>query len=137
VKPLILSAGIIPVFDLAKPRVLLLRAYNYWDFPKGEVDVGEEPRKAALRELQEETGIEKAHFDWGFDFYETEVYSRGKTARYFLARVETKDVILGINPLLGKAEHSEFRWLTFDEARKLLVPRVKSALDWAELRLSE
>jgi bis(5'-nucleosidyl)-tetraphosphatase len=40
-------------------------------------------------------------------------------------------VRLPVSPELGRAEHDEFRWLGFDEARALLVPRVQAALDWA------
>ena len=39
-----LSAGIIVVRHIdAKPNFLLLRAYEYWDFPKGIVEPGEQP----------------------------------------------------------------------------------------------
>jgi bis(5'-nucleosidyl)-tetraphosphatase len=39
------------------------------------------------------------------------------------------------NPLTGVTEHDEFRWVTYDEASRLLVPRVRLVLDWAENRL--
>ena len=40
--PVLLSAGIVPVaLDDGEPRYLLLRAYRYWDFPKGVVEPGE------------------------------------------------------------------------------------------------
>ncbi len=53
----ILSAGVVVVrqFDDGW-RVLLLRAYNYWDFPKGIVEPGEDPLTTARREVREETG---------------------------------------------------------------------------------
>ena len=53
-----LSAGIIVVRHIdAKPNFLLLRAYEYWDFPKGIVEPGEQPLEAALREVEEETTL--------------------------------------------------------------------------------
>ena len=61
-----LSAGIVPVRMIdALPNVLLLRVYRYWDFPKGEVEVGEEPLASAVRELEEETGLVDVEFCWG------------------------------------------------------------------------
>ncbi|MGH8579780.1 MAG: NUDIX domain-containing protein [Gammaproteobacteria bacterium] len=33
----------------------MLRAYNYWDFPKGTVEPAEDPFEAACREVEEET----------------------------------------------------------------------------------
>ena len=65
---------------------LMLRAWHHWDFPKGLMEEGEEPVQAALRELREETGIATTEFEWGERHMDTGPYSRGKTARYFLAR---------------------------------------------------
>ena len=58
------SAGVVVVrrFDGA-PRCLLLRCYGYWDFPKGEVEPGEEPLQTARREVTEETGLRISTFD--------------------------------------------------------------------------
>ncbi len=54
----ILSAGVIVVRLVEQtPQYLLLRAYSYWDFPKGEVEAGEDPLHAAVREVQEETTL--------------------------------------------------------------------------------
>ncbi len=39
--------------------VLILDAYDKWTFPKGHVDSNEDPEEAALREVREETGLEK------------------------------------------------------------------------------
>lgn len=33
---------------------------GYWDFPKGKIDAGEKKKKAALREVEEETGVKDA-----------------------------------------------------------------------------
>ena len=40
-----------------KPHVLLLRVFDYWGFPKGEVEPGEQPFEAAIREVKEETSL--------------------------------------------------------------------------------
>lgn len=112
---------------------LLLRAYDYWDFPKGKPEAGEEPLATAKREVEEESGVTKLDFRWGEVFTETEPYKAGKVARYYLAETKEKDVVLGINPELGRAEHHEFRWMTYEEARALLVPRLQKVIDWAEL----
>ena len=39
-------------------RVLMMFRRNKWDLPKGKVDEGEDTQTAAIREVQEETGIE-------------------------------------------------------------------------------
>ena len=133
----ILSAGVVVVRRVDDAwRVLLLRVYNYWDFPKGTVEPGEEPLATARREVREETTIDDLDFRWGASFVETAPYSKNKVARYFLAATNTVDVKLPVNPQLGVPEHHEYRWLAFDNARKLAVPRVAAVLDWAIDRLS-
>jgi bis(5'-nucleosidyl)-tetraphosphatase len=113
-------------------RFLLLRAFRYWDFPKGLVEAGEHPRAAAVREVAEETGLEALEFRWGDAFCETERYSHGKVARYYVAESPAGDVHLPVSAALGRPEHDEYRWLGYREARALLVGRVQRVLDWAE-----
>jgi 8-oxo-dGTP pyrophosphatase MutT (NUDIX family) len=111
--------------------VLMLRAYRNWDFPKGLQEDGEAPRETAEREVSEETGITGLAFDWGERFIDTGPYNKGKVARYFLARTEQARVEMGIVPELGRAEHHEYRWVTFDEAHDLSAPRVREVVRWA------
>jgi 8-oxo-dGTP pyrophosphatase MutT (NUDIX family) len=110
---------------------LMLRAWHHWDFPKGLMEEGEEPVQAALRELEEETGISTTEFDWGERSMETGPYSRGKTARYYLARTDEEDVVLGPSPDTGEPEHHEWRWVSFDEAYDMASPRVREVVRWA------
>ena len=117
-------------------RVLLLRAYNYWDCPKGVVEPGEDPLMTARREVREETGITELDFRWGDRFIETEPYSKNKVARYYLAATSSDKVTLGINPLLGKPEHHEARWFGFEDASSLLVPRLRRVLDWVRATIA-
>jgi 8-oxo-dGTP pyrophosphatase MutT (NUDIX family) len=127
-----LSAGVVVVRQSAEGwRFLLLRAFNHWDFPKGMVEAGEEPLAAAIREVREESAITDLEFAWGEVCTETGPYSRGKTARYHVARTGTTEVTLPINPELGRAEHSEFRWADYDEAMQLVSPRVRPVVKWA------
>jgi 8-oxo-dGTP pyrophosphatase MutT (NUDIX family) len=127
-----LSAGAVVVRDTAQGmRFLLLRAFNHWDFPKGLVENGEEPRAAAIREVREETTIDDLSFPWGDMHTETGPYSRGKTARYYLARTAATSISLPLNPETGKAEHSEYRWVDYDTALRLVSPRVQPVLRWA------
>lgn len=127
-----LSAGVIVVRRTPQgPRFLLLRSFRYWDFPKGQVETGETPIDAARRETREETGIGELSFDWGDGFFETEPYARGKVARYYLARADAPDVVLGVNPAIGRPEHHEYRWVSAPRANDLLNARLRQALQWA------
>ena len=130
------SYGVIPVRRFPDGyRFLVLRAYANWDFAKGMIDPGEDPLACAERELKEETSLEGAVFRWGEDFAETAPYSHGKIARYFLAEVSEGEVFLPVSEELGKSENDEYRWVTPNEARKLLPARLQPILEWAIRKL--
>ncbi|MNT04199.1 RNA pyrophosphohydrolase [compost metagenome] len=127
-----LSTGIIPILRTeTATKYLLLRSFNYWDFPKGSVEKDENPFEGAQRELEEETGINQVSFPYGEVFVETPPYNHGKVARYYLGEVKSEKVEMGINPELGTPEHQEYRWVTYKEAQKLLGPRLLTVLQWA------
>jgi 8-oxo-dGTP pyrophosphatase MutT (NUDIX family) len=137
-RPTRLSAGVVVVRrDGDDWRYLLLRAFNHWDFPKGMVEEGEEPLDAAVREVREESLIDDLDFAWGDISTQTGPYSGGKVARYYLAETRQVAVTLPFNPLIGRAEHSEYRWVDYDEALQLVSPRVKPVVRWAAQRLSQ
>ncbi len=136
-RPTRLSAGVVVVRDTAEGwRYLLLRAFTHWDFPKGMVEAGEEPLSAAIREVKEETLIEDLDFAWGQEYVETGPYSRGKVARYYLARTSTLEVTLPVIEELGRPEHNEFRWVDEIDALKLVSARVEPIVKWAAARLT-
>lgn len=118
------------------PQVLMLRAFRHWDFPKGLMEAGETPRQAAVREVREETGISDLEFPQDEPFIETGPYNRGKIARYYLARTCQEKVELLPSPETSRPEHTEYRWLSLYQARKLASPRVAGVLDWAEGQLA-
>ena len=113
-------------------RLLVLRAYRNWDFPKGRIEAGEDPLAAAVRETLEETGLTDLAFSWGHVFRETEPYAGGKIARFYIAQTRSERIELPVSPELGRPEHHEWRWTSFNEARELLAPRLRFAVDWAE-----
>ena len=128
-----LSSGIVIVRRTADHwRYLLLRAGHYWDFTKGMVESGEAPLAGAIREAEEETTLTHLAFNWGQEFIETAPYGKNKIARYYLAESRQGDVSLPVSAELGHPEHDEYRWLDYESARPLLVPRVQAILDWAE-----
>lgn len=130
----ILSAGVVILnWQRNHHKYLLLRAYNYWDFPKGMVEPGEKPFDGAIREVQEETTITQLDFRWGHVYRETPPYNHGrKIARYYIAETSTLRIKLPVNPILGRPEHSDYRWVTRSQAWRMLTPRVRAILEWAD-----
>jgi bis(5'-nucleosidyl)-tetraphosphatase len=130
------AAGVVVVKDTpAGPRFLLLRAYRNWDLPKGRLEEGEDSLAAAIREVREETGLADLEFAWGHDFIETEPYAGGKIVRFYVARTRGEGVSLPVNPLLGRAEHHEYRWFPIEAALGVTVPRLQRVLTWAAERI--
>lgn len=129
--PSALSAGVVVVReDDSGWRLLILRAYRNWDFPKGMVEPGEAPLDAAIRETAEETAISDLEFCWGEAYCETAPYRAGKVARYYLARTWQISIVLPVSAELGRPEHHEWRWVSFEEAARLLPPRLQPVLGW-------
>ena len=130
--PAVFSAGVVVVRrDKAGWRLLILRAYRNWDFPKGLIESGESPLTAARRETREETGLVALEFRWGEASMDTEMYGDRKVATYFLAETTRAEIELPVNPELGFPEHNEYRWASLEEARELLPPRLRPILRWA------
>jgi len=53
-----------------RSQLLMIFRRGYWDLPKGKLEDGEMPEEAALREVEEECGIDKLHIaSLPFDTY--------------------------------------------------------------------
>ena len=129
----IFSAGVVVVRkEQGRFLYLLLRAYKHWDFPKGMVEANETPLQAAIREVEEETTITDLDFKWAELYMETGPYGKGKVARYYIAETQQLDISLPINPELGRAEHEEYVWSSYEEVKGLVSARVRSVLEWAD-----
>jgi len=111
-----------------------------WQMPQGGIDPGETPRQAALRELKEEVGTDKAeilgesrgwlHYDvpeelwvqfggmWGGRY-------RGQRQKWFAARFTGKDAEINVAKPGGgghKAEFVTWRWEPMKNLPDLIVP---------------
>ena len=109
-----------------------------WQMPQGGIDPGEEPYTAALRELEEETGIlphlvepiaETA--DWLCYDLPPELMGvlwkgqyRGQRQKWFALRFlgTDDDVNLDAHAHNGHAEFRSWKWATLDRLADLIVP---------------
>jgi putative (di)nucleoside polyphosphate hydrolase len=117
----------------AGPRVEAPKIGGWWQMPQGGIDDGEEPAAAALRELEEETGMrsasiiaESAHwhaYDLPVDLVGRALGGRyrGQTQRWFLLRFEGADSEINITPSAHDAEFDSWRWAQLDELPSLIV----------------
>ena len=66
---------------------------------------------------------------------ETLPYSGGKVARYYLTECATEEVVLGINPELGRPELQEYHWVPTGRAEAFLNERLRAVVDWVRALL--
>lgn len=118
-----------------KPRkYLVLLKKNRTDLPKGKLEKGESDKQAAVREVQEETGLRNVRVIKGFKKTRRYTYSRGgkeikKTVTFFLGSAPRRKIILS-------KEHKGYLWLTPNEAKKQLKFRnYRSLITAAEKHL--
>ena len=101
--------------------LLLYRRGNYWNFPKGHFKPGERSIDAALRELEEETGIKKSELRIipNFRAYERFFFKIGNQGIYdtvILFLAETHKAEIRIEP----REHSGFAWFLYHDALNII-----------------
>ena len=88
--------------------------YDDWTLPKGKLDPAESFEEAAVREVQEETGL---HGRLVRELLPTtyRVGGRDKVVRYWLMDVEHE------GPFVPNDETDELRWAPINEAMRLLT----------------
>jgi putative (di)nucleoside polyphosphate hydrolase len=110
---------------------------TWWQMPQGGLDDGEDPYKAALRELYEETSVREARlvaeapgwltYDLPRDIVPTSWGGRyrGQKQKWFALRFEGEDADIDVlHPGGGrfKAEFRAWRWEKLDRLPALIVP---------------
>jgi predicted NUDIX family NTP pyrophosphohydrolase len=151
--PAPLSAGILLFRKRRSIEVLLIRPggpfwrnkqAGSWMIPKGAVEPGEMPAEAALREFEEETGARLTAIPFPLARIRQ---AGGKLVEAFAvegdfdpARLSSNEFKLEWPPRSGKLERfpeaEEARWMTFIEARAMMLPSQLPLLDALEEKLS-
>ena len=99
---------------LRKGRVLLVHrpAYDDWSFPKGKLDRGETTVAAAVREVEEETGL-RVRLGVPLSRQSYLTAARTKVVDYWVGRVVGDHDVSGY---LANAEIDEVAWVDVEKA---------------------
>jgi putative (di)nucleoside polyphosphate hydrolase len=103
-----------------------------WQMPQGGIDQGETPEQAALRELKEEIGTDKAKplremegwLDYDLPHHLLGVALkgryRGQRQKWIAMRFTGKDGDIDVNT--HEPEFADWRWLAMEALPRLIVP---------------
>lgn len=103
-----------------------------WQMPQGGIDEGEEPAEAALRELEEEVGTNKAEIiaqsnEWlSYEIPDRLIPRiwngkyRGQRQMWFAMRFLGESVDININT--SHPEFCEWRWASLEDLPGIIVP---------------
>lgn len=106
-----------------------------WQMPQGGIDEGENPQEAALRELEEETGVTSARilkesagwhdYELPKDLWGTALKGkfRGQTQKWFAMEFDGSEdeIDIGEKPT-QKAEFDQWKWEVSDKLPNLIIP---------------
>ena len=108
------SCGFVIYREKPQRSILLMKHPKRWDLPKGHVDDGETNIECALRELQEETGIEREHLriEEGFKYKDRYIVEskRGKKRKTLIIYLAELIVDVEIVP----TEHEGYEWIEWN-----------------------
>lgn len=107
---------------------------HWWQMPQGGIDKGEDPKLAAIRELQEETSVTSAVViaespNWyNYDLPAHLIGKswkgryRGQTQKWFALRFQGDESEINLTPPGHLQEFDRWRWAAMDEILDLIVP---------------
>ncbi len=119
------SAGVLIFYlDNKKPIFLMLKYLTYWGFVKGLIEADEGEVDTAKREAKEEANISKIRLVEGFRhiikyFFKFEGRLVSKQVIFLLAEVDKEQA----DKVKISFEHQGFKWLSFEEALKIMRHR--------------
>ena len=128
------SSGVV-LFRKENEKILFLLLHypsGHWDFVKGKMEKGESTHQTAIRETQEETGINDVKFldnfeEWIQYNFQFEGELVNKKVVFFLGETKTKEIKIS-------HEHLNYTWMdyttamektTFDNAKTVLSKSYK------------
>ncbi len=116
-------------------------AGDWWQMPQGGIDEDEDPAKAVVRELAEETSIRSITIigespDWFTYDLPTRLLGtawkgryRGQKQKWFAMRFTGQEREINLSPPGHKPEFDAWRWARIDELPQLIVPFKRKVYD--------
>ena len=132
-----ITCGVV-FFNTSTKKVLMVHPTNqkdFWDFPKGRLEIGETPYEAAVREVEEETSIIVKEEDNLIDLGE-HPYNKHKRIHLYLCYNKEIDIKnLECTSMVDSGsryfpEVDSFNMFSIEEAKELMCPSMKTVFVW-------
>ena len=113
-------------------ELLMIFRMGHWDLPKGKIEKGEQIQEAAVREVEEETGIKdvsiKDYFHKTFHFYRDKQQKRAlKISHWYLMEAPKQQLIPQTEEEIELAE-----WVPIDKIINFKTPIYGNIIDLVE-----
>jgi len=135
------AAGGVVLKNLQAPAVniLLIKRNGFWDLPKGKAESGENIKECALREVEEETGVEKlsilSFLCQTYHEYEEAGQKIGKFTDWYL--MSSADEVHNLSPQ-NEEGITVAKWVELSEAYNLVhFDNLKTVLKTLKEKLPE
>ncbi len=128
------SCGFLIYRTQPQRSILLMKHPKRWDLPKGHVDDGETNFECALRELQEETGIEEHHLriEDGFKFKDRYIVDSKKGKKKKKLIIYLAELIADVE--IVPTEHEGYEWVDWNPPhaiqKKTIDPLLAEVEQW-------
>ena len=127
-----ISCGIIFI-DTEKEEMLMVHPTNqknYWDFPKGGMEIGESPLETAIREVEEESGIIINETDNVHDLGKFSYNSKKDINLFYcfnkqfdIEKLVCSSMVIGREKVFPECD--DFKMFSFEDAVHVMCPSMK------------
>lgn len=137
-QPTVKSCGVLLVAGEPVTSFLLMQHVDRWDLPKGHVDEGETELECALRELEEETGIQRSEIVLDPEFRFEQHYVVTSTRHGEQGRLKALVIFLARAPKelrVDVTEHEGHKWFPWSPPHRIQQRTIDPVLAAVELHL--
>ena len=120
IREIIEHSGGACVLYVKEEKVLLVKQYRYaygesiYEIPAGKLEIGEDPKLAAARELEEEAGVRASDLQLLYVMYPTPGYTNEKIHIYQAFNGEA------VSAHLDEGEFLDVEYVPFDKVKQML-----------------
>ncbi len=134
-EPEVFSSGFLLFRKQKGLQFLLMKHSARWDLPKGHLDAGETKKQAAMRELEEETGLTPSDIWCDPQFLFESRYQVSYKKNGSKKQLKELSIYLGIllqDKPISLTEHLGFEWMDWNPPHRIQTETIDALLSQVE-----